>query len=186
MEVRKIIRRGRFLLAVLNGFPTNLTRSDGHPKPTDARIIQSGMDKHELISLDNHGGATLDRVQGSNDSLNNFRQDHDPFLHLPGRTGKKFCDPDAMARPDSLYCWVVDSAGPATLHLVKGTAPGRRIAYRIRFVATPDDHAFDYAAGVGLTAYDYHRHRTVADTEFKRVEFHLDGDGSAHSASAHP
>jgi hypothetical protein len=186
MEVRKVIRRGHLLLALVNGFPADLDWSDGHPNPSDRWIIQSGEDKYYLIASDDLTAATLKRAQDPNDSLDGLLHDDDLFLELPLKKSMKFCDPDGMARPDSRYCWVVDSVAPAALGMIKGISRGQRTAYRVRFVTNPDDIAFTYVPGVGFISYEYHHHGTVADTELKLVEFHMGGDSVARSSRAHP
>ena len=186
MEVRKVIRRDHLLIAVVNGFPGDLDWSDGHPKPSHTLIIQSEADKYYLIGSDEDVAAALERVQDPNDLLEGLLQIDDLFLELPLVQGKKFCDPEQMVRPDNHYCWVVDSAAHAASSAIKGVPPGQRIAYRVRFVTNPDDTAFSFVTGVGLTAYEYHHHGSVADTELKLVEFHPGDDGPASSAPAHP
>jgi hypothetical protein len=186
MEVRKLISRGSLRVAVINGFPSDLDWSNGHPIPTDTLIIQSAANKFYLTSASNGEADVLKRAQDSSDSLDGLLSDHDLFLELPLEKGKKFCDADGMARPDTHYCWVVDSVAPAVLDTIKGTSSEQRKAYGIQFVTLPETIAFTFVPGVGFTTYQYHHHGTVADTELKLVEFHL-GDGAPNSFSrAHP
>jgi hypothetical protein len=171
MEVRKNIRRENMLAAVVNGFPTDLDWSDGHPTPADSLIVQSGGGKFYLI-----GSEQLDSVvktlQDPNASLTSFLSEDDIFLVFPLTRGKKFCDPGGMTRSDSHYCWVVESVDRVSLSNVKGIRSASRTAYGIRYQTNPDDTEFTFVPGVGIVAYGYHHHGTTADTELRLVEFH--------------
>jgi hypothetical protein len=171
MEVRKCMRRRDILAAVVNGFPADLNWSDGHPNPKNSLIIQSGEEKFYLIPSD-EVDKVLKTVQDPNGSLTSVLSDDNIFLDLPLAKGKKFCDPEGMARSDSHYCWVVESAGQVSLNGVKGISPGLRTAYNLTYRTNPDDEEITYVGGIGLVAYEYHHHGTTADTELKLVEFH--------------
>jgi hypothetical protein len=172
MEVRKRVDRGDLSLAVVNGFLGDLDWSNGNPIREDSLIIQSGEGKLYWIGSE-HAAMILTRAQDSRDALVGVLTVDDLFLDSPLKKGKKFgCDPDAMQRPDSRYCWVVDSLQETSLRDVKGISHGLRTAYTMRYVTGPDDIGFNYVLGVGFTTYEYHHHGTVADTELKLVEFH--------------
>jgi hypothetical protein len=170
-ELRKVFRRGKLLAAVVNGFPSDMDWSDGNPTPTDSLVIRSGMDDYYLIDSD-MAQQSVKTLVDSGAPLERFLNDDAVFLRLPLKKGKKFCDPDGMAREDGMYCWVVSSVDPISLKAVKGLAPGMREAYEIRYVTNPDDISYKFVPGVGIISYDYHHHGTVADTELKLVEFH--------------
>jgi hypothetical protein len=97
----------------------------------------------------------------------------DLILEMPLARGKKFgCDAEAVQREDSESCGAVDSMHPTSLHDIKGITQRQRTACTVRYVTNPDDTSLDFVAGVGITAYEYHRHGAVADTKLKRVELH--------------
>jgi hypothetical protein len=172
MEVRKRLTRGDLSLAVVNGFLGDLDWSNGNPNREDSLIIQSGEGNMYLVGSE-QVPIILNRAQDSRDALVGVLKDDDLFLDPPLKKGKKFgCDPEAMQRPDSRYCWVVDSMHETSLRDVKGISHGLRTAYTIRYVTGPDDIGFNFVSGVGLTRYEYHHHGTVADTALKLVEFH--------------
>jgi hypothetical protein len=77
-----------------------------------------------------------------------------------------------MARSDNRYCWLVASAKKEALAGVRGLDQGTRDQYVLEYRTNPDDSSFTFVPGIGITAYDYHHHGTVADTELKLVEFH--------------
>ena len=172
MEIRRRVSRGDLSVAVVNGFLPDLDWSNGNPNREDSLIIQSPEGKLYWVGPE-RASIILNRAQDSRDALVGVLKDDDLFLDPPLKKGKKFgCDPEAMQRPDSRYCWVVDSLHETSLRDVKGISHGLRTAYTIRYVTGPDDIGFNFVSGVGLTTYDYHHHGTVADTALKLVEFH--------------
>lgn len=172
MEVRKRVNRGDLSVAVVNGFLRDLDWSNGNPTRQDSLIIQSGEGNLYMVGSEKMP-IILNGTQDSRDAPEGMPRDDDLFLELPLKKGKKFgCDAEAMQRPDSRYCWVVDTLHQTSLREVKGISHGIRTAYTIRYVTGPDDIGFSYVSGVGLTTYEYHHHGTVADTELKLVEFH--------------
>jgi hypothetical protein len=170
-EVRKVIRRGRLLAAVISGFPSDLDLSDGDPKPGTSLLIRTSMEDYYLIGADaaQEGIKTLG---ASNASLDGLLNADDLFLHLPLKPGAKFCGAESMARDDDMYCWMVSSVGQISLNDVKGLPPGTHEAYEIRYATNPDDTTYKFVSGVGIVSYEYHHHGTIADTELKLVEFH--------------
>lgn len=171
MEVTKVIRREGLVAAVVRGFPSELDWSDGEKKPGESLVIASEEGKFYHIGEDG-APAGLRLLENPHDKLQDLLQGDDLFLDLPLRERKKFCDEEGMARDDGMYCWVVVSEGPATLVNVKGVSGDKRTTFTVRYATNPDDQEFDFVPGVGITAYGYHHHGTVADTELDLVEFH--------------
>ena len=169
-EIRRLVRHGQTTGIVVSGFPPDLDWSDGAQQPKDSLIVKTAENRfYHLQDVE----SSLRRLSNPADSLKDFLLEDDLFLQLPLSRGKKFCDPEAMAREDGLYCWLVESAARISLPDVLGVSPGPRTSYRLRYVTNPDDITFDFVPGIGLTSYEYHHHGTVADTELKLIEFHL-------------
>jgi hypothetical protein len=170
MEVRRLIHHGEYTGAIVSGFPTDLDWSDGKVNPTDSLLIQFGQEKFYLIP-DERFAKSVEMLENPTNPLKGLLSEDDLFLELPLVRGKKFCDAEAMARPDSSYCWVVDSSKSIGLDKVVGAPRGLLTSYRIRYVTNPDDIGLDFVPGVGLIRYEYHHHGTVADTELKLSAF---------------
>jgi hypothetical protein len=169
-EIRRLVRHGEYSAAVVRGFPSDLNWSNGKPQPADSLLIRFRGDKFYLVSSE-RVEADLKRLQNSQDSLDGILDEDDLFLQLPLAKGKKFCDPENMAREDGGYCWTVESAAAVPLNL-KGVPSGSRTSYTLRYATNPDDIEFDFVPGVGIVSYSYHHHGTVADTELELSEFH--------------
>ena len=175
MEVVKAIRREGLVGAVVRGFPSDLDWSDGKAKAKESLVLES-QDGGVYRVEDTEVSSSLERLRNPADTLRGLLRDEDLLLRFPLAQGKKFCDADGMARDDGMYCWVVMSAETASLDKIKGVTPGRRTVFTVRYATNPDDEEFDFVPGIGITAYGYHHHGTVAETELRLTEFHQGGN----------
>ena len=168
-EVRRFLQHGDIRAAVISGFPSDVNWSDGKPQPSDSLLIESAGTFY-LIGHEN-SAAALRRLEQPSDTLAGLLSDDDLILAWPLTRGKKFCDPDGLARDDDMYCWIVESTGPSALKDLPGVLPGQT-QYELAYRTNPDDIHFTFIPNVGITAYEYHHHGTVADTELALTEFH--------------
>ena len=171
MSVAHTVQRDGIFAAVVSGFPGDLNWSAGDAQPQLSMLIETEDSKFYLNSEWNTQ-AVKDQLDNPNYPLRELVDADDWFLQLPLAEGKKFCDQEAMAREDGEYCWVAGPPHPADLHGVKGVAPGARTAYELRYATNPDDTEMEFVEGIGITAYEYHHHGTVAETDVHLVEFH--------------
>jgi hypothetical protein len=171
MRVIKLIERDGMQIARVSDFPADLDWTDGTAPEVESLVVQTK--EGHLYRLDPASTeVSLQRFQDPNDKLVNLLQVDDLFLEPPLHVGKKFCDPEGMAREDTHYCWLVESIVAKQFPGIKGVSPGRHKAYDLIFRTNPDHISFQFVPGVGLTRYSYHHHGTVADTELRLVEFH--------------
>ena len=176
-EVEQVIRREHLTAAVIRGFPSDLNWSDGNPEPANTLLV--ALDRGEYYLLQNEEiRDSLKRLQNTSDSLHGFPDPDDGFLRSPLAKGKKFCDPDGMARDDDMYCWAVNSVESVSLTNVKGLAPKRYEVYEMGYRTNPDDITLQLLPGVGVIRYQYHHHGTVAETDVKLVAFHTGAAGN--------
>jgi len=169
-EVLRVISRNGLSVAVIRGFPNELDWSDGHPSPEDSLIVRSSQGGFYLIGPEATETA-LHRLNDPTDFLKDLLSDDQLFLELPLKESRKFCDPEGMARPDGMYCWVVNAPKSFSLAHVMGVAPRRAMAYELEYRTSPDTIDFALVPGIGIVSYEYHHHGTVADTELRLVEF---------------
>jgi hypothetical protein len=172
MSVERVIRRKGLLAAVIRGFPGDLDWSDGHVEPSLSILFRTDDDKFYLSSASDTS-STLKQLDDPSYAVKGLLQEYDWFLQLPLAVGERFCEQEAMQRPDGHYCWKTGPARPVDLDGVKGALPTRTVAYKVEYFTNPDETEFDFVSGVGMTSYAYHHHGTVADTELQLVEFHL-------------
>jgi hypothetical protein len=170
-EVRKMIRRGPLVGAVINGFPADLDWSDGDPKRRDSLLVRTDKDRYYLLGSD-EAQESIKKFEDSQTSADGLLNEDDLILRLPLKQGAKFCDSENLAREDDMYCWMVSSVDHVSLSDVKGAPPGSREAYELRYATNPDDTTYTFVPSVGIISYEYHHHGTTADTELKLVEFH--------------
>lgn len=105
-------------------------------------------------------------------------------MTLTPKKGMKFCDDEAKARSDDMYCWVVASVREVTLNGVKGLQSGKRTVFLLRYVTNPDDTEIEFVPGIGFISYKYHHHGTTADTEMSLIEYHAPGNAQANPGTA--
>jgi len=97
-------------------------------------------------------------------------QEEDPFLDLPLAAGKVWGT--GASREDGMYCWVVEGpkARPFTAPAVARGAAFQPFTAVYR--TNPDHMSLDFAPGLGLTAFSYEHHGTVARTQVRLVAYH--------------
>jgi hypothetical protein len=88
----------------------------------------------------------------------------DLILELPLRTGALF-GRDAADRADTFYAWYVESAAPLSAD-VSRLQPGLTdSAYTVVYRTMPDHQTVQFVPGLGVAAYEYSHHGTVAHAE---------------------
>jgi hypothetical protein len=169
-EVRRVVVHGAIRGIVISGFPFDLAWSDDQPKLSDSLLVESD-GKFYLIGGEQFPGAVR-RLDQVSDSLEGLLLEKDIVLEWPLRTRRKYCEPEGMSRPDQRYCWIVASRQKGPLPHVAGVSNGDRDQFGLEYWTNPDHIRFTFVPDVGITAYEYHHHGTVADTELRLVEFH--------------
>jgi hypothetical protein len=177
-QVKRVTRRQHLIAAVINGFPSDLNWSDGHPQPNDSLLLASDDGGYYVRPFGDVKDG-VKRLENPSDSLQDLIDPDDLFLQLPLAKGKKFCgDTEQMAREDDEYCWVVSSVDRISLLKVKGLEPKQYEVYEVSFRTNPDDTKLQFLPGVGLIRYQYHHHGTVAETDMELVAFHSGAAGN--------
>lgn len=164
MQVRSVERRNNLRIAVVSGFPSELVWADENTSPSEKLLIQTSGGKIFITDLTD---STRRRLNDPKETFQDLLKDENLFLALPLFRGKKFCDGEGMSRTDGHYCWIVESEKiqPA---VTSKNLKGFEVAYR----TNPDDISYTFVSGIGITAYAYHHHGTVAETEVNLVDFH--------------
>ena len=172
MSVVRRVERDGLLVAIVNGFPSDLNWSEGSAKPTLSLLIESQDASLYLISTADDPSLT-EQVDNPQYALGDLLREDERILQLPLRAGARFgCDEGAENREDGEYCWVVGSPHPAALAGVKGVVAGNRVSYEVDYHTNPDDSEIEFVPGIGITSYSYHHHGSIAETELHLVEFH--------------
>jgi hypothetical protein len=168
-EVKRFIQHGDVRAAVISGLPSDLDWSNGIAQHSDSLLVESKGNFYRVS--DEHLEELLRHLERPSDDLAGMLRDDDIFLKWPLRQGEKFCDAEGMERPDTYYCWFVESASLFQPLRIDGVPPGRRNAFVVTYRTNPDHIRFTFVPGIGITAYEYRHHGTVADTELKLIEF---------------
>lgn len=171
MKVEKAIPRGKWIAAVIRGFPRDLDRSHGDSKPAESLILDEGGAKFYWIPPE-ATAKTLARVENASGTLANLVSDDEIFLQLPLTLGDKFCGITGMIRTDGFYCWVAEEPQVADLAGIKGVPAGEYTAFPVQFLTSSEATSYDFVPGVGITRYSFQEHGTQSDTELRLEEFH--------------
>ncbi|HZU24315.1 MAG TPA: hypothetical protein VFA04_02265 [Bryobacteraceae bacterium] len=162
MEVVDSQRQGRYRVARLMGYPSDLT----FYQPDRQRGC------HLLIAVDVKlyltgcpaGDTALTGIDFS--KLTN----DDLILELPLEKGNTFAA-DSQ-RDDTMYAWHVEDVGPAKVAGIAGVRPdfhGRQ--YDLIYRTLPDHQIAIWVPGLGLTSYIYSHHGTASQVDIRLIEF---------------
>jgi hypothetical protein len=181
MSVNKVIRRNDLVAAIVTGFPADLDFSAGAAVPLPWLILQDA--KHNFFHVNLGPNYDLTKFDAPDPSFTNFMDTDALLFQWPLRKGAKFCDDEAKAREDNMYCWVVSQETTKPEISIKGAPRGKLQVFVLQYRSLPDDTTMELVPGLGLLSYEYHHHGTVADTELRLVEFHRASNPSPTSGS---
>jgi len=167
MEVVQVLSAGDAFAAIVKGFPLDLAWYQPPLKPRvsillgrngriyqhTSRGLKPALAQAKLLLADSKGPAP----------------EEVPFLDLPLQAGKLW-GPD-LGRGDAMYRWVVESREARTFS-APGVARGASFpVFTATFRTNPDHLTLDFAPGVGITAFTYEHHGTVARTRLRLVSY---------------
>jgi hypothetical protein len=158
----------RVVAAVSRG---GITAAHVHGLPgfaEDSLVVARG-DALWIDALEPTGRAALSAADGDLASLVAGRP---PLVQLGAADGVVRCDDADSEGP--MYCWMLEPAlDPERLAAVVGLPIEHGHERALIYRSNPDDTAYGFAAGVGLTSYAYHHHGSPDDTEAALVELRL-------------
>ena len=171
MDVVETTDLGQYFIAIIKGHPGDLAWYEDGKDRGDYIIGRKGLTKYYLL----HGKKMSDLLNKSKlaELTDDTFGDDNLFLDLPLLPGKKYGDPEQVARPDNAYSWFVESARRVSLNATKGLSPHPTvIEYELRFHTNPDHEVIKFVDGVGITGFKYVHHGTVSETDLRLIEFH--------------
>ena len=172
MEVVDTIQKGQYFIAILKGHPSDLAWYEEGKSRGDYLLVRKGIGKYYL-AFDTLMKAVLDKAETNPKLLDDLLDDYSIFINLPLTIGKKYGDPEQVARPDNAYCWYVESENKVSLNDIKGLSSNLTgMQYQLRFVTLPDQEYIKIVDGIGITEYKYVHHGTVSETDLRLIEFH--------------
>lgn len=139
VECTDVVRSGDATGYVLRGWPEDLVWSEGEAQRGDWLLVHRG--KQWFVDR----ASAADVEQFRRDPASRTGED-DLLLEEPLSDGKRMC------KDDSTYCWEV-------------TADGQ--AFDLTYRTNPDTTTIEITPGVGLTAYDYVHHGTIAEVHVR-------------------
>jgi hypothetical protein len=176
MEVLETIQQGQYFIAIVKGHPGDLAWYEEGKERGDYLLIRKGVYKYYL-AFDKLREAVLNSVKTNPQKLDELLTDDDAYIDLPLKPGKKWGDPDQVARDDNAYCWYVESEKKVTLTGISGIASNQTATqYQLRYYTNPDHEVIKFVEGIGITDFAYVHHGTVAEADLHLIEFHTGKD----------
>jgi hypothetical protein len=170
MTVEKVIQKPDFTIAVLSGFPRDLDWATGEVAPMPWLLIETG--RHEIFLNPLPPDFNFAKLDQDAATLGKLLAEDNLLFRWPLKQGMKFGDAESVRRDDAHYCWIVATQERKELAEIKGL-PGRSAEVSVlRYITNPDDTEMEISPGIGILAYQYHHHGTVAETSLTLVEFH--------------
>lgn len=162
VEVVRVVRVGRFVVAVMKGDFEDLTSY----KPGKARsgylIVKDGGKYYRIDPC----GLDLNQLLSDAAELESNLAFDILFLDMPLTDGKCFGQDPSLPRKDSMFCWAVQKA-PAVRFQGK-QYPGFTLTFR----TIPDTTRFSFAAGLGFTHYEYEHPETANEVSVNLEQYH--------------
>jgi len=157
VEVVEQRRGDGFEVAILRGFPSELAAYEPGKQPGEFALVILDGAAYYLVE----GAAAVAALRGAAGAP--VVGDAELLFRWPLRRGDRFGDPDSVARPDGMYCRVVDEASRSRNSGIE--------RYRLTQRTLPDREVMDFVPGLGVVGFAYTHHGTVSSTDLRVVEF---------------
>jgi hypothetical protein len=168
MEVVDLIHRPPVTAAVLVGHPRDLVWFQEGRASGRYLLVRIGEGPYYLLGAEDAARAEI-RLRDPADPLIGLVHGDQLYLDPPLWPGKRFCDPEAVAREDGFYCWVVEASDPVELDGVEGAPPGLYVRHRVALRTIGEHNLLDFVPGIGLTAFIFGHHGTTSDVDVRLV-----------------
>jgi hypothetical protein len=157
MEVVDTIHHGKYIAAIIKGFPTDLVWYEGKAIRGEYVLLQDS-NKIYLCSFDPMD-SLLARLRNPNDSLTDLRNSQEILFDFPLTKAKTWgADPEMPQRKDNLYAWVVKKPDTDTS------------SAEIQYMTNPDHSIFKFHSNVGITGYYFEHHGTVMELNMHLIK----------------
>lgn len=168
MEVVDTLGRPNLFAALIKGGPWDLAWYEPGKARGDYLILRVG----DLRYYQYSGKAALElwaKLQASDERfIPSDIEEGELMLDFPLVTGKVFGG-DLSGLIRSRYCWVVEGESGKSF-------PGAEkfpdsLVYSLTYRTSPDHQFLDFATGVGIVAYSYGHHGSLAETSLQLIDF---------------
>lgn len=172
MEITALATRGDLTIAYVLGFPGDLAWYEEGQARGQYLLVQTADYRYYLLQGDAQTEARS-RLATPQGQIEDLLTDSDLLLEYPLDKGKQYGDPDMISREDHYCCWYVESVGQAPITGVKGISPKSSYPFaKLEYRTNPDETLMTVVPGIGITAFTYEHHGTVAETHLTLVEYH--------------
>jgi len=178
MSLERVIRRPGATAVIVKGFPgdPDWFGVDWSSTPPAKESMFVTTDDGGIYQIYSEKGIPDAKFTDPCITTQEFLRDEELLFQWPPTVGAQPGGGNCPERSDEMYCWVLfEAPGKGVLRGVKGIKPGSYTGYSLVYRTNPDDTEIGITSGVGVTAYEYHHHGTVADIELHLVGVHLAG-----------
>jgi hypothetical protein len=167
MKVLDVAQTNNADIAIIRGFVSDLAWYEPTTKP-QFTLLAKIENRIYRFQSENESAAS---AQARNILEHGVNADAEPWLDLPLAKDKRWAfDP---SRADNFYCWYVQDESTQTLR-VPGTDPQPNAhTWTVLYRSNPDHQIFTIANGLGIIAYEFAHHGTVATANIVLTEIHL-------------
>lgn len=161
--VGRILKPG-IEITYINGHPLDLCRYEQSKTPGNYLIARYRKSYYLIWLESDKWREVAEKIRIKDNGLVCPGERIELFLDLPLLQGMKFGGDDP-SRSD--YCWRVDSATPADWNKLPITSETPNSVFHLCYETNPDTTTFDFLPGVGITAFTYSHHGTVAEVNLR-------------------
>lgn len=172
MKVTGVVSSGQYTAARVSGYVSELAWYTSGQQPKSSLIVRDGDNRYYLIQ-DDRQATVLQRLRDRKDDLTDLLDASDVMLQFPLTRGMTFGKmADLAPRTDTWYCWAVEQAWRASLRGITGvSATAPHDIFQLAFRTNPDHQLLNFVPGIGITAYTYVHHGTVAESHARLIAF---------------
>lgn len=170
-EVRDTVETAEFKAALLKGGPEDLAwYEDGRKPGTSIVILTRDGEFHHLHGREGDA-VSFELLKTTRKLPPAFKDGGDLLLKTTMKVDDRFGDPE-QTKLGPRYCWVVSNISTEALSpKVKGIPADRKYTcHTLHFQTNPDHTWLCFAAGLGVTYYQYTHHGTAGNCEMHLVE----------------
>jgi len=171
MEVLETLDRQSVVAARVKGHPMDLAFYEDGRKPGEYLIVQVWGDRYYLLQ-GNRVSEVLARLRAEPAATTHLVRESELFLELPLVEGRSFGEAEHLTRLDRFYVWVVEKFEQAALHEVRGVPSQPVQVWTVSHRSIGGMQRYEFAAGIGLTRFQYRHQGTVSEFDLRLVEYH--------------
>ena len=171
-EVVDAFDHGQIAGALLRGGVWDTAWWSPGQQPGSYLVLRAGA-RYYLVCYDAHmARETFRSLKASRRTTLPASAQNDPWFSVPLNAGQVDRAPNYGGRDDTWYSWVVERVVPAQAP-VPGVPHAPHPGYLMMYRTLPDEETVTLVPGIGITAFTYLHHGTVAEAHLHLIAYRL-------------